>query len=75
EIIKITIARYFPNRGQWIRIDHSLITNKKVETSDFNLKLELCKLLDFTALSIPEGEHLIAEDVDAPFDKITRQEI
>ncbi|CAF4146877.1 unnamed protein product, partial [Rotaria sordida] len=40
EIIKITIARYFPDRGQWMIIDPSLLTNKKVKTSNVNLKLE-----------------------------------
>ncbi|CAF2464262.1 unnamed protein product [Rotaria sp. Silwood2] len=75
EIIKITIARYFPDRGQWIIIDPSLITNKKVKTSNLNLKLEPYKLLDFTVLGILEGEQLTAEDFDTQFDKIKRQEI
>ncbi|CAF1103468.1 unnamed protein product [Rotaria sp. Silwood1] len=75
EIIKITIARYFPERGQWMIIDPSLITNKKVKASSLNLKLEPYKLLDFTVVGILDGEHLTEEDFDTQFDKIKRQEL
>ncbi|CAF4863359.1 unnamed protein product, partial [Rotaria sp. Silwood1] len=75
ELIKITIARYFPDRGQWMIIDPSLITNKKVKASSLNLKLEPYKLLDFTVVGILDGEHLTEEDFDTQFDKIKRQEI
>ncbi|CAF1489982.1 unnamed protein product [Rotaria sordida] len=75
EIIKITIARYFPDRGQWMIIDPSLLTNKKVKTSNVNLKLEPYKLIDFTVLGILEGEHITTEDFDTYFDKIKRQEM
>ncbi|CAF4103514.1 unnamed protein product, partial [Rotaria sordida] len=56
-------------------IDPSLLTNKKVKTSNVNLKLEPYKLIDFTVLGILEGEHITTEDFDTYFDKIKRQEM
>jgi len=71
--MKITLARYFPDRGQWMIIDPLLPTNKKIKTSNINLKLEPYKLTDFTVIGVLEGEHLIAEDFDTQFDKMKRE--
>ncbi len=71
----ITIARYYPDRRQWIIVDPQSINNKKAKNAQQNLKLEPYKLMDLTVLGILEGEHLLAEDFDSEYDKIKRQEI
>ncbi|MCC7160088.1 MAG: hypothetical protein IT281_11230 [Ignavibacteria bacterium] len=75
QINKITLARYFPDRGQWLIIDPLAVTNKKVKTSNLNLKLEPYKLTDLTVLGVLEGEHLTTEDFDTQYDKIKRQDM
>lgn len=71
---KITLARYFPDRGNWIIIDPSSMTNKKVKVANLNLKLEPYKLADFAVLGVLEGEQLTTDNFDTQFDKIKRQE-
>ncbi|CAF2073247.1 unnamed protein product [Rotaria magnacalcarata] len=73
QINKITLARYFPDRGQWLIIDPSSITNKKVKTSNLNLKLEPYRLADLTVIGVLADEHLTTEDFDTQYDKIKRQ--
>ncbi len=70
----ITIARYFPERGQWIIIDPLAMNNKKTKNSNHNLKLEPYKLTDLTVIGVLEGEHLTADDFDTEYDKLKRQE-
>ncbi len=77
---KITLARYFPERSQWIIIDPLATNNKKSKTSTtatttLNLKLEPYKLSDLTVIGVLEGEHLTADDFDSQYDKLKRQDI
>ncbi len=71
----ITIARYFPDRGQWIIIDPLSTNNKKTKNAQQNLKLEPYKLTDLTVLGVLEGEHLLADDFDSEYDRMKRQEM
>ncbi|CAF0972981.1 unnamed protein product [Adineta steineri] len=85
EKLKITLARYFPDRAEWIIIDPrsssntSQPTNKKNKTSNTptksNLKLEPYKLTDLTVIGVLEGEQLTVEDFDTKYDKKRRREI
>ncbi len=82
---KITLARYFPERAQWIIIDPrsssttNQTTNKKNKTSNTptksNLKLEPYKLTDLTVIGVLEGEQLKVEDFDTRYDQKKRREI
>jgi hypothetical protein len=72
---QITLARYIPDRGQWIIIDPLATNNKKTKQSILNLKLEPYKLTDLTVIGVLEGEHLTADDFDSQYDKLKRQEI
>ena len=75
QAVKITIARYFADRGQWMIIDPSSINNKKAKTSNLNLKREPYRLTDFVVLGVLPGENWTAEDFDTQFDKRKRQGI
>ena len=88
QAMKITLARYFPDRAEWVIIEppvsasNSQSTSKKNKTSNAsttvskaNLKLEPYRLTDLTVIGVLEGEHLTIEDFDTPFDKINRQSI
>jgi len=82
---RITLARYFPERAQWIIIDPrssstpNQTTNKKNKTSNTptksNLKLEPYKLTDLTVIGVLEGEQLTVEDFDTRYDQKKRREI
>lgn len=72
---QITLARYFPERGQWLIIDPLAISNKKTKTSVLNLKLEPYKLNDLTVIGVLEGEHLTIDDFDSEYDKLKRQNL
>ena len=83
---KISLARYFPERAQWIIIDPrsssnaSQSTNKKNKTSNIppsksNLKLEPYKLTDLVVIGVLEGENLTVEDFETSYDQKKRQEI
>ena len=88
QAMKITLARYFSERAEWVIIEapssasNSQSTSKKNKTSNAsntvskaNLKLEPHRLTDLTVIGVLEGEHLTVEDFDTPFDKINRQSI
>ncbi|CAF3335448.1 unnamed protein product [Rotaria sp. Silwood1] len=88
QALKITLARYFPDRAQWIIIDPSASSNtnqsqsKKNKTSNVslkasksNLRLEPYKLTDLSVIGVLEGEHLTVKDFETPYDQIKRQEI
>lgn len=84
QALKITLARYFPDRGQWIIIDprtsnSSQPTNKKNKTSNTssksNLRLEPYKLSDLVVIGVLEGEHLSAEHFDTRYDRKIRKEL
>ncbi|CAF1468966.1 unnamed protein product [Adineta ricciae] len=82
---KITLARYFPDRAQWLIIDprsatsSSQSTSKKNKTSSTptksNLKLEPYKLDDLTVIGVLEGEQLTVEDFDTPYDQKMRRQL
>jgi vesicle coat complex subunit len=77
---QITLARYFPERSQWIIIDPLATNNKKSKTTTtttttLNLKLEPYKLNDLTVIGVLEGKHLTSDDFDSQYDKLKRQEI
>ncbi|CAF1418354.1 unnamed protein product, partial [Adineta steineri] len=74
DIIKITLARYFSDRGQWMIIDPSA-TTKKTKITNVNLKHEPYKLTDFTVIGVLEGENLTGEDFETEFDQIKRKDI
>ncbi|CAF4003627.1 unnamed protein product [Adineta steineri] len=74
DIIKITLARYFSDRGQWMIIDPSA-TTKKTKITNVNLKHEPYKLTDFTVIGVLEGENLTSEDFETEFDQIKRKDI
>ena len=86
--LKITLARYFPDRARWIIIEAPLSSNisqpvnkknKKSnassKTSKSNLRLEPYKLSDLTVIGVLEGECLQVEDFDTRYDKNKRLEI
>ncbi|UJR23171.1 hypothetical protein I4U23_026191 [Adineta vaga] len=73
-INKVTLARYFPERAQWLIID-PLATPKKSKTPNINLKLEPYKLIDMTVIGVLEGEHLTSDDFDTQYDKTKRHDI
>jgi hypothetical protein len=86
QALKITMARYFSDRAQWVIIEPpsssqaSQSSNKKNKTSNTssaktNLKLDPYKLTDLTVIGVLEGENLTIEDFDTRFDKKNRQEI
>jgi hypothetical protein len=87
QALKITLARYFPDRAQWIIIDPRLSsttnqpTNKKNKpsnpssTSKSNLRLEPYKLEDLVVIGVLEGEHLTVDDFETSFDRKERQVI
>lgn len=68
----ITIARYFPERGQWMIIDPHAISHKKAKNAQPNLKLEPYKLGDMTVLGILPGEHRKSQDFDSEYEQIKR---
>ena len=86
QALKITLARYFPERAQWIIIDPrssssntSQSTNKKNKTSNAsstaksNLRLEPYQLDDLVVIGVLEGEHLTVNDFDTKYDQKERQ--
>ena len=91
QAMKITIARYFPDRAEWVVIQSpasasqstaSQSTSKKNKTSNAsstpskaNLKLEPYKLSDLTVIGVLEGDHLTVDDFDTRFDQIRRKNI
>ncbi|CAF1176605.1 unnamed protein product [Rotaria sordida] len=89
QALKITLARYFPDRAQWIIINPSLSSNtnqsqnkknktsntSSTKTSKSNLRLEPYKLTDLIVIGVLEGENLTEEDFDTPYDYHKRQEI
>lgn len=85
QAIKITLARYFPDRAQWIIIDPrsssntNQTTNKKNKTSNTptksNLKFEPYKLTDLTVIGVLEGEQLTVDHFDTLYDQKKRREI
>ncbi|UJR25754.1 hypothetical protein I4U23_007103 [Adineta vaga] len=85
KVLKITLARYFPDRAQWLIIDPrtssntSQTSNKKNKTSNTptksNLKLEPYKLNDQTVIGVLEGEQLTVDDFDTRYDQRKRVEI
>ncbi|CAF4429572.1 unnamed protein product, partial [Rotaria magnacalcarata] len=89
QALKITLARYFPDRAQWIVIEPGSSSsninqsaNKKNKTSSpstkaskSNLRLEPYKLTDLTVIGVLEGEYLTVNDFDTPYDQQTRKEI
>jgi len=87
QALKITLARYFPERAQWMIIDPRLSsssnsnqsTNKKNKTSNTptksNLRFEPYKLTDLVIIGVLEGEHLTVEDFVTPYDQKRRREI
>jgi len=72
---KITLARYFPDRGQWLLLDPSVTTNKKTKNTNQNLKLEPFKLTDLAVIGVLPGEHLTVDDFDSEYDRMKRQEL
>jgi hypothetical protein len=87
QAFKITLARYFPDRAQWVIIDPRLAsntnqsTNKKNKTSNTsstsktNLRLEPYKLDDLVVIGVLEGEHLTADHFDTTYDQQERRDI
>lgn len=90
QAMKITMARYFPDRAQWTVIQppassssaSSQSTSKKNKTSNAsstpskaNLKLEPYKLSDLTVIGVLEGEQLTVDDFDTKFDQVRRKGI
>lgn len=91
QALKITMARYFPDRAQWIVIQSpsaaasspaSQSGNKKNKTSNAsgnagktNLRLEPYKISDLAVIGVLEGENLGVEHFDTKLDKIKRQEL
>ncbi|CAF2361534.1 unnamed protein product [Rotaria sp. Silwood2] len=88
QALKITLARYFSDRAQWIIIDppassntnqsqskKNKTSNTSSKTSKSNLRLEPFKLTDLTVIGVLEGEHLTVEDFDTPYDQNKRQGI
>jgi hypothetical protein len=81
QAMKITLARYFPDRAEWRIIQPSRTTSaasgaKKNKTSNVsskaNLKLEPYRLNDLTVIGVLEGDHLSIADFDTNFDKMQR---
>lgn len=75
QALKITLARYYPDRAQWIIIERGTTTasNKKLKPS--NLRLEPYKLSDLVVIGVLEGESLRPEDFDTRYDEKKRKEI
>ena len=71
----ITIARYFPERGQWVIIDPHAISQKKAKNAQPNLKLEPYKLTDMTVIGVLPGEHRKSEDFDSEYENTKRQKL
>ena len=84
QALKLTLARYFPERAQWIIIDprqssSNQPTNKKNKTSNTpsksNLRLEPYKLTDLVVIGVLEGEQLSVEDFETRYDQKRRKEL
>jgi len=82
QALKITLARYYPDRAQWIIIDPRTTNsnnNKKNKTSNpsskSNLRLEPYKLTDLVVIGVLEGEYLSVEHFDTRYDQKKRKEI
>ncbi len=80
QALKITLARYFPDRAQWIIIDPRTInSNKKTKTSNTptksNLRLEPYRLTDLVVIGVLEGEYLPIEHFDTKYDQKKRKDI
>jgi len=81
QALKITLARYYPDRAQWIIIDPRTINSNKKnnKTSNTptksNLRLEPYRLTDLVVIGVLEGEHLPIEHFDTRYDQRKRKDI
>lgn len=84
QALKLTFARYFPERAKWLVIDSRQSTNsqpinKKNKTSNTptksNLRLDPYRLVDLVVIGVLEGEQLTVDDFDTSYDQQRRKEI
>jgi hypothetical protein len=55
QALKITLARYYPERAQWIIIDPRITNSNNKKAKISNLRLEPYKLADLVVIGVLEG--------------------
>jgi len=75
QALKITLARYYPERAQWIIIDPRITNSNNKKAKISNLRLEPYKLADLVVIGVLEGEYLTVEHFDTRYDQKKRKEI